>query len=264
MHAQNRTTCVLAEVCEAELDDKLEEPADSCPAKSFIAEERKCRDIKNISKCSGWCNPVPRCQGDVVAEECEISMDSTFRILAAAGSKDAQIYVHGSKVSENCDKQKNETSCISVVPQRTFKQSVTTQMSCTDVNKMMANEKKAETAFKVAFEKTGGVAVNSVSLSKVGCTRRLHTGSRLLSTTKGIKADFEYTAAVEATVDGSKFTQALKTELVNQEMSVTLAESTATKATDVTPTNTKETSSAQATALLFVSSSLMLLAHAWC
>merc|ERR1712113_346419 len=110
--------------------------------------------------------------------------------------------VHATNVAKNCYKQKNETSCVSVVPQRTFKQSVTTPMTCTDVNTTMANEKKAETAFKAAFEKTGGVAVTSISLSRVGCPRRLHTGSRLLSTTKGIKADFEYTAAVEAIVDG--------------------------------------------------------------
>lgn len=157
---------------------------------------------------------------------------------------------------------------------KTYKQSITATMSCTDIKTVMAEEKKAEEAFKKAFETEAGVTVTDTSLKKEGCSRRLEQGSRQLSD-GAIKADFTYTTTGEAkTVKAADFKTSVNKELkaaglpeaVKEVKPPTKAQEMETTTTEKpkSESTTKTASGAMKTHLVPVALGFLLFATAWC
>jgi len=145
----------------------------------------------------------------------------------------------------------------------THKVSVQAAMSCTDADKVLADNDGTE-AFNTAFkQQMSGVTLSPTKLRKFGC-RRLKDGARKLSTT-GIKADFEYTTTSNQPkqLDTTAFKTAVNTELYLAGLPETTGV-TAVMPSSSTQPSTETVSSAKKTQVLCIALTSLLIAMAWC
>merc|ERR1712087_305601 len=121
---------------------------------------------------------------------------------------------------------------------KTFTQTVTAEMSCDNVKKIMENQTIATKAFQEAFEKSSGVKVSDTKLQKKDCPRRLEQSFRRLST-GAIQADFTYTSTeTAATVQTEDFKTKVNEELEKVGLPKAVTGVKAAAATETTPTAT--------------------------